>query len=109
LHEHLGAFRNAAKGQVVVEPIEMAADVEDAFVIAEGRADSGMAMRFSDVEISLVIDGEGDGILEERFGGEEFGFESRGEAKLLDDFDGVGDERVCYPDGRGFGRMKGSD
>jgi hypothetical protein len=91
LHEHLGAFGDAAEGEVIVEPIEMAADIKDAFVITESGTDSGMAMRFRHVEVAEVIDSEGDGVLQERFGGEEFGFETGREAELVDDFDWIAD------------------
>ena len=91
LREHLSAIGNAAERKVVIEPIEVAADIENTFVIAESGADGGMAVRFYDVKISLGIYGEGDWILQERFDGEEFGLKAGWEAKLIHHFDGITD------------------
>jgi hypothetical protein len=49
---------------------------------------------FGDVEIALVINGESDGIREERFGGEEFRLETGREAELVHDFDRIADGLV---------------
>jgi hypothetical protein len=85
----------------------MAADIEDAFVIAEGGTDGGVAMGFGDVKIAGVINGEGDGILQERFGGEEFGLQAGREAELVDDFDRIADR---LRGGRAeVGGLEGSD
>src|SRR5207247_1440309 len=70
------AIFDAAAGEVLIEPIHVAADVEDAFVEAIGRTDCGVAIGFGDEDSALFVDGEADGIGEHWFGGEEFDLEA---------------------------------
>ena len=67
---HGDAVVDGAAGEVVVEPVHVAADVGDAVVKAEG---------LGDVEAVLLIDGEADGVGEQRLGGEEIDLEALGD------------------------------
>ena len=72
--EESDAVFDGAGGEVLVEPIHVAADVEDAFVKAIGGADGGVAVGFGDEDAAFFVDVKGDGIGEHRFSGEEFDF-----------------------------------
>ncbi len=74
---HGDAVVHGAAGEVVVEPVRVAADVGDAVVEAEG---------LGDVEAVLLIDGEADRVGDHRLGGEEIDLETVGD---LDAFLGL--------------------
>ncbi len=65
--QHGDAVGDGAAGEVVVEPVHVAADVGDAVVEAEG---------LGDVEAVLLIEGEADGVGDQRLGGPEIDLEA---------------------------------
>jgi hypothetical protein len=62
-------------GEVVVQPIHVAADIGDAIVEAEG---------FGHVEAAFLVDGKANRIGQQRLGGEEFDLEAFGHAEAFD-------------------------
>ena len=71
---HGDAVGDGAAGEVVVEPVHVAAVVGDAVVQAE---------RLGDVEAALLVEGEADGVGQHRLGGEEIDLEAVGDLDAL--------------------------